>query len=172
MVLYLCYLCSVAQWKMEQICTWFSKLTEALGGKKKKNVWNLQCYVWSSAAVGENLCGVLELAKWEGTTEKLWCIHWCSSEFLRDSPIKNYPPNWPSLMAPGGGSGLQDEGKKTPLVELFPSSKMLWSKCFAVVLFYFPLQGGDAEAMGASYPQPFFHFVVHQEQHPGSETSL
>lgn len=49
----------------------------------------------SSAAVGENLCGVLELAKRVGTMKKLWCIHWCSSGFLRDSPI-THPTGLPS----------------------------------------------------------------------------
>lgn len=52
-----------------------------MGKKRMFGICNAMCS--SSASVGENLCGVLELAKGVGTIEKLWCIWLCSS---REAP--------------------------------------------------------------------------------------
>lgn len=57
--------------KIKSICTLFSKLAEAMGEKKKKGMFGIRSAMCSSsAAVGKNLCGVLELAKGVGTIEK------------------------------------------------------------------------------------------------------
>lgn len=56
--------------KIKSICTLFSKLAEAMGEKKKGMFGIRSAMCSSSAAVGKNLCGVLELAKGVGTIEK------------------------------------------------------------------------------------------------------
>lgn len=56
-----------------------------MGNKRTFGICNATCS--SSASVGENLCGVLELAKGVGTIEKLWCVWLCSSRGAPSLPI-------------------------------------------------------------------------------------
>lgn len=132
-----------------------------MGKKRMFGICNAMCS--SSASVGENLCGVLELAKGVGTIEKLWCICSCSS---REAPSLRTVLAFPrDTLGCRWIKGRREEGTCCRTFSVLKDTDIKLH--FQAILFYRLLQCGDSEAMGGSCPSLFFLLVTtHWEWKP------
>lgn len=128
-----------------------------MGKKRMFGICSAMCS--SSASVGENLCGVLELARGVGTIEKLW---WICVAVERPH---GYPPYWPFLMMCWGADALKGWREDDTCCRTFFIVKTTSVKLhFQAILFYCLLQCGDSEATGGSYSGLFpLLFTTHWE---------
>lgn len=126
-----------------------------MGNKRTFGICNATCS--SSASVGENLCGVLELAKGVGTIEKLWCV--CAAA---EGP-HHYPLYKPFLMTSWNADELKGYKEVGTCCRIFSILKDTAIKLhFQAVWFYRLLQRGDSEAMGGSFSR---HFLLSLTTH-------